>query len=459
MKQYDSYKKSGVEWLGDIPDNWNLLSNKNIFKLKKNQVGKKSADYVLLSLTLNGVIKRDMENPQGKFPAEFNTYQEVKKGDFIFCLFDVEETPRCVGLSDFDGMITGAYTVMEPYDNFDRNFLYYFYLNLDADKRLKPLYTGLRNTISKENFFSFKSFVPPKEEQTAIAAFLDSKTALIDQAIDIKLKQIELLKERRQILIHKAVTKGLNYDLNDEMNAMIDGERKNQSPSNNQKNRSSSPMKDSGVEWIGEIPEGWEVKRLKYILNGKLKYGANESGIEYDISLPRYVRITDFGQDGKLSEDSKLSLSWKQGGVYLLKDGDILFARSGATVGKTYQFKKSMSIEDNYCYAGYLIKAEANEKEILSDFLYLYTNSYLFNKWKDSIFIKATIENIGADKYSVLPVVVPSISEQIQILEKYKSDNEKISIAISLKEQEIEKLKEYKATLINSAVTGKIKVL
>ena len=191
VEKYSSCKNSGAEWLGDIPLHWNTLSNKNIFKLKKNQVGKKSSDYVLLSLTLNGVIKRDMENPQGKFPAEFNTYQEVKKGDFIFCLFDVEETPRCVGLSDFDGMITGAYTVMEPYENFDRNFLYYFYLNLDADKRLKPLYTGLRNTISKENFFSFKTFVPPLREQTAIAEFLDRKTTLIDQAIGIKQKQID----------------------------------------------------------------------------------------------------------------------------------------------------------------------------------------------------------------------------------------------------------------------------
>src|SRR5680860_516278 len=103
--------------------------------------------------------------------------------------------------------------------------------------------------------------------------------------------------------------------------------------------------KNSGVEWLGEIPEHWEVKRLKYLLNGKLKYGANESGIDYDFGLPRYVRITDFGQDGKLNEDKKLSLTWKQGGDFLLKDGDILFARSGATVGKTYQFKKSMSIE------------------------------------------------------------------------------------------------------------------
>ena len=160
FQKYTAYKDSGVEWLGEIPEGWELLSNKHVFKLKKNLVGKKSSDYVLLSLTLKGIIQRVLEDG-GKFPAEFDTYQEVKKGDFVFCLFDVEETPRCVGLSDFEGMITGAYTVMEVNPNFDKGFLYYFYLNLDADKRMKPLYTGLRNTISKDNFFSFKTFLPP----------------------------------------------------------------------------------------------------------------------------------------------------------------------------------------------------------------------------------------------------------------------------------------------------------
>jgi type I restriction enzyme S subunit len=230
LPKYPAYKPSGAKWLGEIPEHWETLANKYIFNLKKNQVGKKSGNYVLLSLTLNGVIKRDMVNPQGKFPAEFDTYQEVKKGDFIFCLFDVEETPRTVGLSEYDGMITGAYTVMQPNDNFDRSYLYYFYLNLDADKRMKPLYTGLRNTISKENFFSFRTFVPTLKEQTAIASFLDRKTTQIDQAIAQKERMIELLKERRQILIHNAVTRGINPNVK---------------------------MKDSGLEWIGKIPEHW----------------------------------------------------------------------------------------------------------------------------------------------------------------------------------------------------------
>lgn len=199
-------KDSGMEWIGEIPEHWEALSNKYIFKLNKSLVGKKSSEYDLLSLTLNGVIKRNMVNPQGKFPAEFDTYQEVQKGDFIFCLFDVEETPRTVGLSDFDGMITGAYTVMKVNEHFDNSFLYYFYLNLDNEKRMKPLYTGLRNTISKDNFFSFKTFVPPKNEQTEIASFIETINIKITTAISLKEQEIEKLREYKISLVNSVVT-------------------------------------------------------------------------------------------------------------------------------------------------------------------------------------------------------------------------------------------------------------
>ena len=227
MPKYEVYKDSGVDWLSNIPAHWQPLANKHIFKIRKTLVGKRSKQYDLLSLTLRGVIKRDMENPEGKFPAEFDTYQEVNSGDFVFCLFDVEETPRTVGLSQFNGMITGAYTVFEVDKSFNKKFLYYFYLNLDQDKRLKPLYRGLRNTIPKDAFMAFKTFIPPQWEQTAIANFLDTKTTQIDEAIAIKEQQIALLNERKQILIQQAVTQGLDPTV---------------------------PMKDSGVEWIGKIP-------------------------------------------------------------------------------------------------------------------------------------------------------------------------------------------------------------
>lgn len=427
VEKYSSYKNSGTEWLGDIPMHWNTLSNKNIFKLKKNQVGKKSGDYVLLSLTLNGVIKRDMENPQGKFPAEFNTYQEVKKGDFIFCLFDVEETPRCVGLSDFDGMITGAYTVMEPNDNCNRNFLYYFYLNLDADKRLKPLYTGLRNTISKENFFSFKSFVPPKEEQTAIAAFLDRKTALIDQAIDIKQKQIDLLKERRQILIHKAVTRGLNPNIK---------------------------MKNSGVEWIGEIPEGWDVSKLSNVAQTTSGGTPSSGNVKdyYNGYIP-WVRTTDLNNDELFDVPEKITdKAIRDTACKLVPRNTVCIAMYGGagTIGKhsILRFKGTL----NQALCGVIHGERLN-----SEYLFFYIKFYRPH-WMIVAKGSRVDPNISQDEVRRMPITLPPIREQISIVQYIKSSSTKIATAISLKEQEIEKLKEYKATLINSAVTGKIKV-
>ncbi|MBL4560354.1 MAG: restriction endonuclease subunit S, partial [Labilibaculum sp.] len=203
----------------------------------------------------------------------------------------------------------------------------------------------------------------------------------------------------------------------------------------------------------GVIPEHWEVKKLKYLVKGNLKYGANESGIEYNSDLPRYIRITDFTEGGKLNEEKKLSLKWEVGKEYLLSDGDILFARSGATVGKSYQFKESMSTENCCAFAGYLIKASPNENLILSDFLNYFTNSDCFNSWKQAIFNKATIENIGADKYSQLVVIVPPLEKQATIANFLDEKCGKIDLAITQKQKLIKLLKERKQILIQNAVT------
>jgi type I restriction enzyme S subunit len=429
FERYLSYKDTGVEWLGEVPEGWEIVRMKRLFR-DVSLKNKPNAE--LLSVTQDkGVVPRSwVENRMVMPSGALQSFKFINKGDFAISLRSFEG-----GLEycHHDGIISPAYTVLKATRIFASQFYKYLFKSASFISELQTSVVGIRegkNISYEELCYSFLP-IPSFNEQAAIANFLDRKIAQIDLTIEQKEKQIELLKERRQILVHKIVTRGL---------------------------REHIPLKDSCIDWIGEIPEHWQIKKLKYLLIGKLKYGANESGVEYNFNMPRYIRITDFGQDGRLSEDNKLSLSWKQGGNYLLKDGDILFARSGATVGKTYQFKKSMSIEKNYCYAGYLIKAEANEALILSDFLYLYTSSPLFNKWKDGIFIKATIENIGADKYSQLPVIVPPVAEQQKLLDKFQNWTMKISNAISCKENEIEKLKEYKATLINSAVTGKIKV-
>jgi type I restriction enzyme, S subunit len=420
MKKYDQYKNSGVEWLSEIPEHWEALSNKYIFKLNKIQVGKKAFEYDLLSLTLNGVIKRDMENPSGKFPAEFDTYQEVKKGYFIFCLFDVEETPRTVGLSDYNGMITGAYTVMQVNENFDKSFLYYFYLNLDAGKRMKPLYTGLRNTISKDNFFSFKTFVPSISEQTAIANFLDDKTAKIDQAIAIKQKQIELLKERRQILIHKAVTRGLNENVK---------------------------FKDSGVEWIGEIPEHWEVlfNRRIFRENTKRNFGDNE--------LPLSLSQVDGVIPSEAMKERSLSPSHRNN-FKLCMPGDLIVNRFKGHLGVFFESKYRGLVTFHYG----VFEPEKNIETKYYEHLF-HTNIYKNIYAGASNGMTIGLQNLSNQNFYDIKAIVPPQIEQIKIIEYIELIDKKTESIVYTKTQEIEKMKEYKMSLVNSVVTGKVKVV
>jgi len=446
VNRYPNYKNSDVEWLGKIPEHWEALANKYIFNLKKNQVGKNSDKYALLSLTLKGIVIRNLENG-GKFPAEFDTYQEVKKGDFVFCLFDVEETPRCVGLSDFEGMITGAYTVMGPNDNFDRSFLYYFYLNLDADKRMKPLYTGLRNTISKDNFFAFKTFVPPLNEQIAIAQFLDDKTTKIDEAITIKQQQIILLKERKQILIHKAVTRGVPPKRHPELDSgSVPKEPK---------------LKNSGIEWIGEIPEHWEVKRFRYVFNlGKGLTITKENLRDEGVFCVNYGEIHSkygFEIDTKIHKLKCVDEEYlKSNSNALINNGDFVFADTSEDIEGSGNFTYLKS--ENEIFAGYHTVVAKPKFEIESRFF-----AYIFESESFRNQIRTKVK--GVKVYSITQSILkeptvwfPSKNEQIKIVNYLDLGTKKIETAIRLKQQEIEKLKEYKSSLINSVVTGKVKV-
>lgn len=208
--------------------------------------------------------------------------------------------------------------------------------------------------------------------------------------------------------------------------------------------------KDSGVEWIGDIPFDWEIKKLKYLIEGKLMYGANEAAEDDIPENPRYIRITDFADDGKLKDDTFKSLPYDIARNYLLKDGDVLFARSGATVGKTFQYRNYIGLA---CFAGYLIKASPRTSELDSDFLYYYTKSGIYENWKNIIFIQATIQNIGADKYSCLSIPVPPITNQKGIAAFLSHKTRQIDDLIAKKKRLIELLQEERTALINQAVT------
>jgi type I restriction enzyme, S subunit len=199
-------KPSGIPWLGDIPKHWEAVPNRSYLKLRKRLVGERSKEHVLLSLTLRGIIARDMENPTGKWPASFDTYQEVDQGDLVFCLFDIDETPRFVGLSTLRGMITGAYTVFACKDAEIAGWAYQFYLAMDFDKRLKPVYTGLRKVIQKSIFLGLKTPLPPPEERRTILGLIESSTAGIITTISRLEREIVLLREYRTRLVADVVT-------------------------------------------------------------------------------------------------------------------------------------------------------------------------------------------------------------------------------------------------------------
>ncbi|WP_103644692.1 restriction endonuclease subunit S [Campylobacter concisus] len=433
FKRYDSYKNSGVEWLGEIPSHWEILTNKYIFKLKRNLVGKRSNKYVLLSLTLDGIVERDLDKG-GKFPAEFDMYQEVKNGDFVFCLFDVEETPRTIGLSEYDGMITGAYTVFDV-RNVSKKYLYYFYLNLDNNKRLKPLYLGLRNTISKENFFSFKTFIPPKDEQEKIASYLDEKMAKIDASISGKEKFIELLKEQKRIIINDAVTKGLNKN---------------------------AKFKNSGVEWLGEIPSHWEMLKLKFI--GKIFAGLSDKkgddfSKEFTSDKKPFIPFTNVCNNLKIDKNQmqyvKINPYETQNKV---REKDIIFLMSSETledIGKC-----SIYLEKEQLYLNSFCKGfRPNLSRINPEFLNYLLQSKTYRNYFNLAGRGFTRINIKQEYISNLCAILPPKDEQEKIVEYIENKISKIDKLLNLEQECIKSLKEYKASLIDSVVTGKVRIV
>ena len=408
FKRYDSYKNSGVEWLGEIPSHWEILANKYIFKLKRNLVGKRSNKYVLLSLTLDGIVKRDLDKG-GKFPVEFDTYQEVKNGDFVFCLFDVEETPRTIGLSEYDGMITGAYTVFDA-RNISKKYLYYFYLNLDNNKRLKPLYLGLRNTISKENFFSFKSFIPPKDEQEKIASYLDEKIAKIDTAISGKEKLIELLKEQKQIIINDAVTKGLNKN---------------------------AKFKNSGVEWLGEIPSHWDIAKVSRFYQITIGKMLQPLKINFKDTLQDYICAANLGNNVlKIDNLKQMWFSETEHKLYKLKKGDLVVVEGG-DIGSCDIIK--FNTKDLF-FQNSIHRVRAKKDNNVKFLRYWLINLKKIG-YIDLICNKATIPHFTKEKFEDLICILPPKDEQEKIVEYIENKISKIDKLVNLEQECIKSIK------------------
>lgn len=457
IKRYDTYKDSGVEWLEEIPEHWEVKKLRFIFNLGKGLTITKQ------NLINEGVFCVNYGEIHSKYGFDLDTDRDVlkcvneeylisdpksliKNGDFVFAdtSEDIEGSGNFTHLRSNNEIFAGYHTVIARSKN---NLLpLFFAFVFDSTSFRNQIRTRVKGvkvySITQSLLKETTVWIPPLSEQTAIANFLDRKTALFDQAISIKQKQIELLKERRQILIHQAVTKGLNQDAQDLKIGRISNDENHPEIPKSSKS-SSRPMKDSGVEWIGEIPEDWEVKRLKYVVS-----------LVSDKMLSKGNPLNYIGMENIESWTGNYiaTNSETEGLANYFKDGDILFGKLRPYLAKVFLAK-----EEGICTTEFLVYRNGNE--IYNWYLHLLMLSFEFINLIDSSTYGSKMPRANSDFIGNQLIPIPPIKEQIEIADYIEKATTKIATAISLKEQEIEKLKEYKSTLINSAVTGKIKIV
>lgn len=408
IQKYTTYKPSGVEWLGDIPEHWEVRTLKSFSKIVNGATPSSSIlsywDGHIIWVTptdinnINVIESSERTITERGFQSCGTTL--VPKGSIVLT------TRAPIGKLVIAGVELctnqGCKSIVLNRANISGSFVYFILLICNA--KLNSLGTGTTfMELSNKELKNFQLPIPPLSEQTRIAEFLDTKTALIDKAIGIKEKQIELLKERRQIMIHRAVTRGIDPNVK---------------------------LKPSGVEWIGDIPEHWEVKALKHI--AKLQSGETISAEQFvEEGYPVFGGNGFRGYSSSFTNEGKYALIGRQGALC----GNVNYAE-----GKFYASEHAIVVypirNENFLWLGETIK--------IAD----------FNRLSQS----AAQPGIAVSVIKNVLFPYPPIEEQ-EKLAKYILDlSSKIATAISLKEQEIEKLKEYKSVLINSAVTGKIKV-
>lgn len=423
---YNDYKPSGIEWLGDVPAHWEMRRTKSLLK-ERSQKGFPNEPLLAATQTKGVVRKEHYENRTVLALRDLHFMKLVYPGDFVISLRSFQGG---IEYAHDRGIISPAYTILYPENPDIHGYLARLFKSKPYIENLTLHVTGIRQgqNIDYGRLCVSKIPLPPLPEQIAIVRYLDHTDELIRRYVSSRKRVIELLEEYRQAVIHHAVTRGLDPDVR---------------------------LKPSGVEWLGDVPAHWEVRRLRYLVKGKLTYGANAAAEYTDPDWPRYLRITDFDQDGVLKSNTFRSLPPDVAKDYLVQPGDILLARSGATVGKAFLVPADAG---EACYAGYLIRARPHRALIEPNFLFAFTQSTGFTHWKNSAFILSTIHNISAEKYANLHVPCPPLSEQLQIIRYLDKATSDIDAAIDRARQEIDLLGEYRTRLIADVVTGKVDV-
>lgn len=440
---YENWAETGTDWPQAIPQHWELKKFRFLFKFGRG-LGITKSD--LLDEGIPCVNYGEIHSKFGfevipgkhslKCVDEMNldtgTASLLKNGDFVFAdtSEDIEGSGNFTYLNSETPTFAGYHTVIaRPTTDNSSRFIAYLFDSEMFRYQIRKNVSGVKvYSITQDILKDCRVWLPPIGEQENIVGFLDRKTGQIDQLIEKKKALIEKLDEQRIAVITQAVTKGIN---------------------------GKAKMKPSGVEWLGDIPEHWETRRLKLLSDSNLQYGANEAAELDDPELPRFIRITDVNSDGTLRNETFRSIPEEIAEPFLLDEGDILLARSGATVGKSFIYKESWG---KAAYAGYLIRFRTNSEILNPEFAYLFfqTSTYWANI--NSTLIQSTIQNFSAEKYAEIQLPLPPLEEQERIVEHLKFNLNKLSSMKNKVSLAISTLEEYRQALITSAITGKVDV-
>ena len=419
FKQYPSYKPSGVEWLGDVPDEWDIYPFWHLFNRK--EITNKTQEQLLSVYLDRGVILHSEGGGMVHKPADnLEKYQLVEVNDFV--MNNQQAWRGSVGVSPYKGIVSPAYLIF----SFNKKicapkFFKYFLRDKGVVDQFMIASMSVGTIQRQVKWHLLKTIqlsIPSLIEQNTIANFLDTETARIDNLISKQEKLIELLEEQRKSIISHAVTKGLNPN---------------------------APMKDSGVEWLGEVPEDWEVKRFGYIFTENKK--KNIGLIETNVLSLSYGNIKE-----KNIDDNKGLLPESFETYQIIEPNDIVFRFTDLQNDKR-SLRNAISKYHGIITSAYIgVKTKEN-----ADFY-----NYLFRAYDlQKVFYSmgdGMRQSLKMDELNKMPIVLPKIEAQERIVKFINEENQRINNLVVKQKNLIEKLKEYRASIISHAVTGKIDV-
>lgn len=431
-------KSSGVEWIGEIPEDWGIVKVKQAF-VRKNEKAKQE-NPVILSLARTGVKVRDVSTNEGQVAESYYNYNPVSVGDLLLNPMDLYSGANC-SLSEVEGVISPAYVNLKNKEGYFSKFYdYYFkvqYWMMVLFAHGKGVSFDNRWTLNHETLMNFPIVSPDFKTQKHIADFLDDTCGKIDRYIEKQQQIIDKLKEYKQAVITEAVTKGLNPDV---------------------------PMKDSGIEWIGMIPEHWGVAKLANLFTFLGGYAFN-SDLYVSETENLIVRIGNVKNDRLLFDANPVYISddlAEQVIKFKLQCGDILFTMTGTKGKRDYFYTlilDNFHIQTKNLYLNQRVGCFRKKAHIHAEYY-----NYLLkdNRILDSIFLyetgTANQGNLGIDSINRTKVHLPPYDEQIMIANYLKEKCSRIDAVIAKKEVAINKSTEYKKSLIYEAVTGKLEV-